>query len=135
MVILNEKMQAVFKDTKIFMMATASKDGVPNVAPMGMVYLQEDKETVWIIDNYMNKTMANIRENPVASLTVWHPDSKECYQLKGDITIENDTKDYENAVSIAHFKSDIYPARNLIKFKIKEVYSLTPGPGAGDKVL
>lgn len=135
MVKLSAEICDIIKEIKVFYFGTSSKDGVPNVAPMGMVYLQEDKETIWLIDNYMNKTMANMLENPVATIPVWHPDFKTSYQLKGTVTIENEGKDYENAVSIAHFKSDKYPAKHLIKFVVKEVYTLTPGEGAGERVL
>ncbi|HJJ50441.1 MAG TPA: pyridoxamine 5'-phosphate oxidase family protein, partial [Methanocorpusculum sp.] len=34
---------------------TASKAGVPNAAPMASVWVM-DKETVWIGNNFMNKT-------------------------------------------------------------------------------
>ncbi|MBO7205326.1 MAG: pyridoxamine 5'-phosphate oxidase family protein, partial [Candidatus Methanomethylophilaceae archaeon] len=47
MVKITQEMEDVMNGVKIFYLATASKDGVPNVAPMGMVYLQEDKETIW----------------------------------------------------------------------------------------
>ena len=135
MVKITQEMEDVMNGVNIFYLATASKDGVPNVAPMGMVYLQEDKETIWFIDNYMNKTMQNLRENPIASISVWFPEGKGAYQFKGTVTIENEGKDYENAVSIAHFKSDKYPAKHLIKFVVKEVYTLTPGEGAGERIL
>ena len=49
---MTQQMADIFRATKTFMLATASKDGVPNVAPMGMVILQDDLETIWIVDNY-----------------------------------------------------------------------------------
>ena len=65
---LTQEMADIFRSTTTFMLATASKDGVPNVAPMGMVILQDDLETIWIVDNYMNKTLCNLLDNPVCSL-------------------------------------------------------------------
>ena len=135
MVKLTAEMEEVMNNVKVFYLATASKDGVPNVAPMGMVYLQEDKETIWFIDNYMNKTMENIRENPVAAVSIWYPDGKNSFQLKGSSTIENEGTDYENAVAIAHVKSEKYPARNLVKMHVNEIYSSTPGTEAGKRLL
>lgn len=135
MVKITQEMEDVMNGVKIFYLATASKDGVPNVAPMGMVYLQEDKETIWFIDNYMNKTMQNLRENPIASICVWFPEGKGAYQFKGTVTIENEGDDYENAVAIAHFKSEKYPARNLIKMRITEIYTSAPGPEAGNRLF
>ena len=51
MVKLTDDMISVLSETKIFMVATASKSGVPNVVPIGMLSLQDDKETFWMIDN------------------------------------------------------------------------------------
>lgn len=135
MVKITKEMEDVMNGVKIFYLATASKDGIPNVAPMGMVYLQDDKETVWFIDNYMNKTLANVRENPVASVAVWTPEGKGAFQFKGTVTIENEGDDYENAVTIAHFKSEKYPAKNLLKMRITEIYTSAPGPEAGNRLF
>ena len=61
MVALTEEMKAAFQAMKIFPVATASKDGWPNVVPIGFVELVDD-ETIWIADNFMKKTLANILE-------------------------------------------------------------------------
>ena len=54
------------KKQKVYSLATASKDGVPNVVPVGMLIPQEDG-SVWIIDNYFDKTLANMQENHKAA--------------------------------------------------------------------
>ena len=69
MVKLTDDMISVLSETKIFMVATASKSGVPNVVPIGMLSMQDDKETFWMIDNYLNKTIRNIMENPQVSFS------------------------------------------------------------------
>lgn len=135
MVKLNDEMVSELKNMKIFSLATASKDGIPNVVPIGMLMLQDDKETVWIIDNFMGKTLANVQENPIASFFIWNPESKVSFQVKGKITIEDSGKDYEFARDFAHQKKKELPAKNLLKMKITEVYSVQPGPTAGKKLL
>lgn len=130
---LTPEMAEIFRSNKTLMFATASKSGVPNVAPMGMVILQEDLETIWIVDNYMNKTLANLQENPVAAISVVKPESADSFEIKGDVIIENGTPDHQKAIEFAHSISDRFPAKNLIKIMIKEVYNETPGPGAGAK--
>ncbi|MBO6083855.1 MAG: pyridoxamine 5'-phosphate oxidase family protein [Candidatus Methanomethylophilaceae archaeon] len=132
---LTQQMADIFRNNKTIMLATASKDGVPNVAPMGMVILQDDLETIWIVDNYMNKTLCNLLDNPVCAISVVEPGTPPIsFEFKGDVTIENSGADYEKAVAFAHSKSDKYPANNLLKIRIKEIYNETPGPGAGSKV-
>jgi len=135
MVKLDKEMKEEMSKMKIFMLATASKKGIPNVVPIGMLFLQPDDETVWIVDNFMKKTFANIEENPVASFVIWNPEGTMSYQVKGKIVIENSGKDYEKAVKIAHEKKKELPAKNLMKMKITEVYSVKPGPTAGDLLL
>ena len=132
---MTPEMAEIFRSNKTFMLATASKLGVPNVAPMGMVILQDDLETIWIVDNYMNKTLANMKENRLAAISVVQPGTPPVsYEFKGEVTIENTGADYEKAVEFAHSKSDKYPAKNLVKLRITEIFCETPGPGAGSKV-
>ena len=131
MVQLTEEMLEEMKATGIISFATASKDGTPNVVPVGMIFLGDDGN-IWLVDNYLNKTLANLKENPKAAFFIWNRDFKETYQIKGTVTIETSGSDYLKAVSIAHSKKETYPAKNLIKIEITEVYYVTPGDHAGD---
>ena len=135
MVKLTAEMKEVFSNTNPYYFATASKNGVPNVAPFGMVILQDDDETIWVIDNFMNKTLANIKENPKASVACWNKDCKAMVQIKCSAQIVNSGADYEAAVKFAHSKGEQFPAKNLIKLKVEEVYTVAPGPDAGKKLL
>ena len=64
MVKLTADMKEAFSRMKVFPVATAAKDGTPNVVPLAMVELHTD-DTIWITDNFMNKTMSNLRTNPL----------------------------------------------------------------------
>ncbi len=63
MVALTPEMQELFKGTKYFAMATASKDGDPNVVPIGMAILM-DPETIWIGNQFFHQTLENVRRTP-----------------------------------------------------------------------
>ncbi len=134
MVSLNDEMKAVFTKNKVFPMATASRDGVPNVAPMGAVQLVDDA-TIWIMDNYMHKTLENLKENPTVALYVYDPDIKRCFQVKGSAEIQTSGEAYEKFRAQMKAKSEAYPARSLIVISITEVFECTPGKEAGKKVL
>ena len=116
------------KNQKVYALATASKDGVPNVVPVGMLIPQEDG-SIWIIDNYFGKTLANMEENPR------NPECKESWQVKGTLKIENEGPDYEAAAVYAHLIKETFPAKHLVKMTVDEVYYVTPGDHAGKKVL
>ncbi len=132
---LTPEMLECMKSVHIFSLATASKDGVPNVVPVGMLFPGEDGN-IWIIDNFFGKTLKNLEENPVASFYLWSPDYKAgCWQVKGKVKIEGSGADYEKAVAIAHSRMETAPAKHLVKMCIQEVYSVAPGPDAGKQVL
>lgn len=121
------------KNQKVYALATASKDGVPNVVPVGMLIPKEDG-TIWIIDNYFGKTIANMEENPMAAFYVWNPECKESWQVKGTLSIEDSGADYEAAVAFAHSIKEIFPAKHLVKMTVDEIYYVTPGDHAGKKI-
>ncbi|HRT12928.1 MAG TPA: pyridoxamine 5'-phosphate oxidase family protein, partial [Methanoculleus sp.] len=52
MVALSGEIKELFNRTKVMPLATASKSGVPNVAPVASMRLAAD-DTIWIMDNYM----------------------------------------------------------------------------------
>ena len=132
---LTPEMLECMKSMRVFSLATASKDGVPNVVPVGMLFPGEDGN-IWIIDNFFCKTLKNMEENPVASFYLWSPDYKAgCWQVKGKVKIEGSGPDYEKAVAIAHSRMETAPAKHLVKMCIQEVYSVAPGPDAGKQVL
>ena len=121
------------KNQMVYALATASKDGVPNVVPVGMLIPKEDG-TIWIIDNYFGKTIANMEENPKAAFYVWNPECKESWQVKGTLSIEDSGADYEAADAFAHSIKEIFPAKHLVKMTVDEIYYVTPGDHAGKKI-
>jgi len=130
---LTDEMKTILKKMRFISLATASKDGTPNVVPIGMLIPQPDDETIWIVDNYMDKTISNLRSNPKASFFIWDLEFPNSYQIKGNVIIEDSGADYEKAVKYAHEKKETYPAKNLLKVKITDIYYVTPGPKAGQR--
>jgi len=134
MVKLTAEMKEAFGKMKIFPVATASKDGTPNVIPIGIVELVSD-DTIWITDNFMNKTLSNLRVNPKIAFYVWGPEIKGCYQVKGVAAIRSSGKEYDEMKAKINLKNPALPARSLIIVKITEVFECQPGPKAGAKLL
>ncbi|MCK9592401.1 MAG: pyridoxamine 5'-phosphate oxidase family protein [Methanoregula sp.] len=134
MVKLTPEMKEVFAKQKVFAAATASKNAIPNVAPIATVQLITD-DTIWIGDNYMVKTLANVRENPHLALFIWDPEKKRCFQIKGTVTIKTSGPDYEKIKAQIKQKGAHYPAKGLLIVTITEVYECTPGSTAGKKLL
>ncbi|MDD4126610.1 MAG: pyridoxamine 5'-phosphate oxidase family protein [Methanomicrobium sp.] len=134
MVKLDEKVKEAFSKAKIIPLATASKAGVPNVAPMGAIYLKDD-ETIWILNNFMKKTAANVAETKKAAVYLYGDGIKGCFQIKGDAEFHSSGSDYEEAKKMFHAKNPNLPAKELLVIKITDVFNCMPGPGAGDKII
>lgn len=134
MVALTGEMKDLFSKVKLFPVATASKKGVPNVTPIAFVILVKD-DTIWLADNFMNKTLANIKENPQAAIYLYDSDMKKCCQVKGKIEVKTSGDDYEKMKKMVHDKKPGLPAKSLLIMKITEVFECMPGPGAGKKLI
>ena len=134
MVKLTADMKEAFSKMKVFSIATASKDGIPNVVPLAMVELVND-DTIWITDNFMNKTMSNLRTNPKIAIYIWGPEIKGCFQIKGVTSIKTSGKEYDEMKANVNRKRPELPARSLVIVKITEVFECKPGPTAGAKLL
>ena len=134
MVKLSADMKEAFSKMKVFPVATASKDGAPNVVPLAMVRLVDD-DTIWITDNFMNKSLSNLRVNPKVAIYIWGPEIKGCFQIKGITSIRNSGPEYEEMKADINRKRPELPARSLVIVKITEVYECKPGPTAGAKII
>jgi uncharacterized protein len=134
MVKLNADMKEAFSKMKVFPVATAAKDGTPNVIPLAMIELVDD-ETIWVTDNFMNKSLSNLRTNPKIAIYIWGPEIKGCFQIKGVTSIKTSGPEYEEMKAKINKKNPALPARSLVIVKITEVYECKPGPAAGTKLL
>lgn len=130
MVKLTEKIKEEFAKMRIIYLATASKEGMPNVVPIGAMCLRDD-ETLWIIDNFMKKTLKNILENPVAAFDVWMPEEDMSCQIKGRLEYVTSGDEYEEARKWMISRKPL-PAKGLVKMRFTEIYSVKPGPDAGN---
>jgi hypothetical protein len=134
MVALSGEMKELFAKIKLFPVATASKKGIPNVTPIAFVQLVRD-DTIWIADNFMQKTLANVRENPHIALYLYDAESKKCLQIKGTVDVRVSGEDFEKMKKMVQEKKPGLPAKSLLIVKIAEVWECMPGPSAGKKIL
>ncbi|MCU0630730.1 MAG: pyridoxamine 5'-phosphate oxidase family protein [Methanoregulaceae archaeon] len=134
MVALNAEIKETFGKVKLFPVATSSKAGIPNVVPIAFV-VHIDDETLWMADNFMNKTLANVKENPHVAIYLYDTDSKKCFQIKGTVIVKTSGPDYEKMKKMVHEKKPGLAAKSLLVMKITEAFNCAPGPDAGKKVL
>ena len=134
MVALTPDMQELFKGTKYFAMATASRDGDPNVVPIGMAFLI-DPETIWIGNQFFHQTLANVKENPRAALQVWTFGVPGCLKIKGDVKVVEKGADFEKMYQMVKERKPTLECKALLIMKITEVYDCRSGAEAGKRLL
>jgi uncharacterized protein len=132
---MTERMQEVFNKVRTAVLATATADGMPNAVPVGAKKII-DEETILISDQFLNKTLANMKANPKISLTFW--EGAEGYQIKGTATIETSGPRFEETARWIEERSSKtgFPlkSKGAVIMKIEEIYGVTPGSGAGAKL-
>ena len=132
---MNARIKEIFEKQGAIVLATATRDGVPNVVPANAKKILDD-ETILISDQFFGKTLKNIQQNPQVALTIW--ENLEGYQIKGSVTIETSGKRFEET---AQWIDGIGKALNLplkskgaVIIKITAIYNVSPGPDAGKQM-
>jgi predicted pyridoxine 5'-phosphate oxidase superfamily flavin-nucleotide-binding protein len=130
---LTAEMKGAFGKSGLFPFATSSSSGVPNVVPIKYVFVESDDE-LWLVDNYMVKSLQNMQQNPMGALYVNVSEDKICFQVKGGIEIQTSGEKYDRMKKLAQeIRSDI-PARSLILMRITDIYQCRPGDDVGKKI-
>lgn len=129
---MTERMMTLLNEVETAVLSTATLDGTPNAVPVGAKKVI-DNETVLISDQFFNKTLTNMKENPKASLTYWN--GPEGYQLKGSVTIETSGLQFEETSGWIEKASERvgFPlkCKGVVLLNIEEIYGVSPGPKAG----
>jgi len=117
-------------EKNICAVATADKDGVPNVVPIGFARVHDD-ETILIANIFMKKTERNLRENPRLALSIWDEETLCGYQFKGRVEIVDSGSIYKDVVKWVKSKRPTLTPKSAILVRIEEIYDLKPGSSAG----
>lgn len=129
---VTDEIKESLKTTKIAYLATATKDGVPNVVPIAAVKFLDD-ETLLISDQYFGKTLNNLKENPKIALTWWG--NKDGFQIKADIAIHTDDDMFREDVQWVKSIKDTLNPKSAIVAKITAVYAVKSGANAGKQIV
>lgn len=128
---LNDEMKALMTEEPVCVMATADSSGIPNAVPIHYTDIIGD-DRIMLVDNFMNKTLENIRQNPNVSISVWH--AKTGFQFKGKAVHETSGANFEAGVALVKKEKPEGSPKGVVVVEIDSVYSTSPGPGAGDKL-
>ena len=125
----------VFNKVDNVVFATADAQGQPNASIVGVKSVVDD-ETIYLSDQFFNKTLANMLENKAVSVVFWQDST--AYQIHGSATYVNEGEEFEKrkAEVDARFAAKGMPitAKGGVFIHVDAVYSSIPGPTAGDKI-
>jgi predicted pyridoxine 5'-phosphate oxidase superfamily flavin-nucleotide-binding protein len=116
--------------------ATASRDGTPNVTHLTRVHLVDD-EHVALSNQFFSKTVRNLAENPTACVLLLDPFTIDEYRLilryerterRGPV-FERLHRDVEAVAALTGMQG-IFKLRSADIYRVVEVECITPEPTA-----
>ena len=114
--------------------ATASKNGVPNVSIKGSLRLLDDEHLVFA-DLFSMKTRKNLSENPVAAIMFFDGDSKRGYMFKGSTEQIGSGPLYDQTAEAIHKAMPQLPApKYVVKVTIESIWDQSSGPTGGKQI-
>ncbi len=132
---MTKEIQDMFERASAVVLATAGNDGIPNAVPVAMKKVI-DPETIVISDQYFNKTLDHLKENVQVAVTFW--EGNEGYQLKGLATYENEGPRFDEVAQMVAEKAAAIgvplKSKGACFIKIDNIYSVSPGPTAGELI-
>ncbi len=132
MVALTPEIKESLQAAKVAFLATASKNGIPNVVPIA-AFKVRDEGTLLISDQYFNKTLANLKQNPEIALSWWG--EKGGFQIKGTVTVHTDDEIFRENIAWMKESWPKFSPKSAVLVKITGVYLVKPDPEPGKQVL
>jgi predicted pyridoxine 5'-phosphate oxidase superfamily flavin-nucleotide-binding protein len=94
---LSDSIKETIADVRRAMIATAGRDGKPNVSAKGSLRVLDDDHLVFA-DISSPRTVANLRENPSVSVLVVHPKTMRGCRVWGKAEIEDSGDVFDSMV-------------------------------------
>ena len=140
---MTNEMMEVLNNMAAPYLATASKDGVPNVVPCGSTRALSP-DTITITALHLNKTLVNLEENPKVAM-VFHTDlgtkeerrEAQAWQIRGRASLVKSGDIFERAKenAVKRFGEQVSnKVKAAVLIKVEEIYNVVAGPDAGRRV-
>jgi len=123
-----------FLPGKLAWVATASRDGQPNVTPKGSLKLL-DEHHVLFADLFSLKTRKNLEENAKVAVTVVDTATAKGYQLKGiaEVVTSGPLLE-ETSKQLKESPKGLPPLHHVVKITVESVFDQSVGPDAGKQI-
>jgi len=123
-----------FLPGKLAWVATASRDGQPNVTPKGSLKLL-DEHHVLFADLFSLKTRKNLEENAKVAVTVVDTATAKGYQLKGTAeVVTSGPLLEETSKQLKESPKGLPPLHHVVKITVESVFDQSVGRDAGKQI-
>ena len=92
MAVMSQEVKDLFEKVSDVVFATADAGAQPNACIVGMKFVIDD-ETIYLSDQFFNKTLANIKENTKVAVVFW--EGHEAFQIHGTASYVNEGEQFE----------------------------------------
>ena len=114
--------------------ATASKDGKPNVSIKGSLKLL-DEEHLLFSDIFSMKTRKNLLENSQVAIMVYDAGTRRGYMFQGTAELLSNGSLYEETVGNMKKAAPQMPAaKHVVKVSVESIYDQSAPPNGGKQI-
>ena len=124
MTILNNEIKQLIKDKQHAYIATASKDGIPNVSVKGSIRIIDD-DTIAFACIWSDKTIKNLETNPQIAIALADAKAAKGIQLKGKATLEKSGALFDQMKETLA-KMQLPEPKCVARININEIYQWPP---------
>jgi uncharacterized protein len=115
--------------------ATASKDGVPNLSIKGSLRLLDENHLIFS-DLFSLKTRKNLLENPQVAIMVYEESSRKGYSFKGVAELLDSGPLYTQTAELLKKTMPQLPApRYVVKVRVDSIFDQSLGPNGGKQIV
>ena len=123
-----------FLSGKVGWVATASRDGMPNVSIKGSLRVLDEGHLVFA-DLFSVKTRKNLEENPKVAVMVADVATREGYILKGTAELLTEGPVYDRIIEELKKAPRKMPnPKYAVKITVTEIYDQGMGPNGGKRL-
>ncbi len=114
--------------------ATASRDGVPNLSIKGSLRMLDDEHLVFA-DINSKKTRHNLEENPRVAVMVYDAATRKGYMIRGAAELMASGPIYEQtSAAIKKAMPQLPPVQYVVRITVESVWDQSAGPGGGRQI-
>lgn len=122
---LTEEMKALVSSQQAFI-ATATPNGVPNIATKGSTKVLDDEHLVFF-ELTGGRTWENLQKNPKVAIAVVDRSKMQGFRFVGTAQLITEGELYTAAQKLAEMLKLQVPAKAAVKVRVEEIYNLGGG--------